>query len=331
MLLGFQFGFVFGNFSKSKKTNQPSRNFLIPLFCIVSENRALVAWPKTKTFLEHYHARFLEVLVKQKLLGYFLILWGAYFVVAVIQDPFVDYAPSSGYLATAYTVVNTVFSLLFLVIAVVLVLLGRKVLEDKTDTSAKQKLLGYFLVLWGGWWFVSAILTLLPMGYLIVNLIYLVIAVVLVLLGRKVLEDKTDTSAKQKLLGYFLVLWGSMFLVIPIQEALRSHNYWGIAYTVASIILSLIFLAMALGLVFLGRKVLGNKTGISVKQNLLGYFLVLWGAGLFLNAILNVMPSGGYWKTVDFGYNLIAYPVFLATAVVLVLLGRKVLENKRET
>jgi preprotein translocase subunit SecG len=272
MLLGFQFGFVFGNFSKSKKTNQPSRNFLIPLFCIVSENRALVAWPKTKTFLEHYHARFLEVLVKQKLLGYFLILWGAYFVVAVIQDPFVDYAPSSGYLATAYTVVNTVFSLLFLVIAVVLVLLGRKVLEDKTDTSAKQKLL-----------------------------------------------------------GYFLVLWGSMFLVIPIQEALRSHNYWGIAYTVASIILSLIFLAMALGLVFLGRKVLGNKTGISVKQNLLGYFLVLWGAGLFLNAILNVMPSGGYWKTVDFGYNLIAYPVFLATAVVLVLLGRKVLENKRET
>ena len=162
-------------------------------------------------------------------------------------------------------------------------------------------------------------------------MVFFATAVVLWLLGRKVLGNGTGTLTKQKLLGYFLVLWGTVFVVTPIQEALNSHNYLGIAYTCASIILTLVFLAMAVVLLLLGRQVLGKEAGVSVKQKLLGYFLVLWGAGWFLNAILNVMPSGGYWETVDFGYNIIAYPVFLATAVVLVFLGRKNLGNQTST
>jgi len=156
-----------------------------------------------ESFLEHYRARFLEVLVKQRRLGYFLILWGAYLVFAVIQDPFVDYAPSSGYWGTALIVVNIILSLILAGMAVVLVFLGDKVLDDKTDAPAEQKLLGYFLVLWGAGWFLSAILTELPShGYWTANLVYnliaypvlLITAVIIVLLGRKVLADKTENS-----------------------------------------------------------------------------------------------------------------------------------------
>ena len=279
--------------------------------------------------------------MKQKLLGYFLVLWGVYFVVAVIQDPFEDYAPSSGYLGTAYTVVNVIFSLVLLAMAVVLLLLGRRVLGKEAGVSAKQKLLGYFLVLWGAGWLLNAILLVLPnhgywkttntVVFVISSLVFLATAVVLLLLGRRVLGKEAGVSAKQKLLGYFLVLWGSVFFLTPIQEELRSHDYWGTTYTGTSIILSLVFLAMAVVLLLLGRRVLGKEAGVLAKQKLLGYFLVLWGAGWLLNAILNIMPSGGYWKTVDFGYNIIAYPVFLAIAVVLLLLGRKVLGNETGT
>ncbi len=268
-----------------------------------------------------------------------MILWGAYFIAAVVQDPFVDSAPSFGYLETAYAVVNIIFSLIILVTAVVLVFLGRNVLRSNSISSAKQKLLGYFLVLWGAGWFLNAILNVLPnYGYwktastgvfIILSLIYLVTAVVLVFLGRNVLRSNSISSAKQKLLGYFLVLWGIIFFVTPVEQSLYSHNL-GIAYTGSSIILSLIYLVTAVVLVFLGRNVLRSNSISSAKQKLLGYFLVLWGAGWFLNAILNAFYSYGYWKNLDSDYNIIAYAVFLATAAVLVLLGRKVLGNKTD-
>jgi uncharacterized membrane protein YidH (DUF202 family) len=290
----------------------------------------------TENFLETYNARFLEVLVKEKLLGYFLVLWSAYFILAIFQELLEDSSSSF-----AYTGVNIILSLTIIAMAVVLVLLGRKVLGSSTIVSVKQKLLGYFLVLWGAGWFLNAALIVLPnYGYLetantgtfaVLSLINLVTAVVLVLLGRKVLGSSTIVSVKQKLLGYFLVLWGTMFFVTPIEQALYSYNYLEIAYTGSSIILSLIFIAMAVVLVLLGRKVLGSSRIVSVKQKLLGYFLVLWGAGWFLNAILNSFSSYDYWENIESYYNIIPYTLFIATAVVLVLLGRKVLGSQTKT
>jgi len=295
---------------------------------------------KTENFLEHYRAQFLEALMEQKLFGYLLVIWGAYFIVSDIQDVFsLSLLPIDGYWGTIYTVVTIILSLIFLVIAVLLVLLGRKVLKNKASISAKQKLLGYFVVLYGAVFYVIVFTNVLPIhGFwgtantdmgIVVNLIFLPIALVLVLLGRKVLENKTDISAKQKLLGYFLILWGLMFSVSAIQAGF-SYLHEGTAYTGVSIILSLIFIGLTALLVLLGHKVLKNKASISAKQKLLGYFVVLYGAYFSFEALLNVMPISGYWGTTNLGLSIIEDLELLAAAVVLLLLGRKVLENKAD-
>src|SRR5208283_1062684 len=267
---------------------------------------------------------------KQKLFGYLLVLWGAYFIVSDAQDIFnLSLEPSSGYLGTVHTVVSIILSLIFLVIAVVLVLLARKVLGNTTETDlSKPKLLGHFLVLWSVAWIVNAILNVLPSSVywrtattvlgITVNLLFLPIAVVIVLLGRHVLGNKTNTEtdlSKPKLLGYFLIFWGPWFFVSALQNAFSpgSFLHWETAYTVVSIILSLIFLAIAVVLVLFGGKVLGNKAGISAKQKLLGYFLVLWSVGWFFGVILNVLPSSGYWGTANLDLSIIADLSYFAT------------------
>ena len=139
-----------------------------------------------------------------------------------------------------------------------------------------------------------------------------------------------EVLVKEKLLGYFLVLWSAYFILAIFQELLEDSSS-SFAYTGVNIILSLTIIAMAVVLVLLGRKVLGSSTIVSVKQKLLGYFLVLWGAGWFLNAILNSFSSYDYWENIESYYNIIPYTLFIATAVVLVLLGRKVLGSQTKT
>lgn len=73
-----------------------------------------------------------------------------------------------------------------------------------------------------------------------------------------------ENLSKQKLAGYFLILWGASFFFDIIEDLLyASYGYWRPEYTGVIIVHDLVYLGIAAVLVMLGLKVLGIKIGAS--------------------------------------------------------------------
>jgi hypothetical protein len=71
-----------------------------------------------------------------------------------------------------------------------------------------------------------------------------------------------EDLSKQKLLGYFLILWGASFFFDAIEDFVySSYGYWRSGYTAVIIVHDVVFLAIAAVLVLLGLKVLGINIG----------------------------------------------------------------------
>ena len=65
-------------------------------------------------------------------------------------------------------------------------------------------------------------------------------------------------------MGYFLILWGTSFFFLAIQEFIyASFGYYTTAWNAMGDIKDVLYLGIAVVLILLGLKVLGNKTGTS--------------------------------------------------------------------
>ena len=85
-------------------------------------------WNSTKNFLDNF--------TKEKLVGYFLILWGASFFFEAIQGFIVASYSYEGARAIATNDLGILVDVIYLPIAAVLVLLGLKILGIKMGTTA---------------------------------------------------------------------------------------------------------------------------------------------------------------------------------------------------
>ena len=85
-------------------------------------------WNSTKSFLDN--------LTKEKLVGYFLILWGASFFFEAIQGFILASYSYEGARAIASNDLGILVDVIYLPIAAVLVLLGLKILGIKMGTTA---------------------------------------------------------------------------------------------------------------------------------------------------------------------------------------------------
>jgi hypothetical protein len=73
-----------------------------------------------------------------------------------------------------------------------------------------------------------------------------------------------EDLSKQKLLGYFLILWGASFLFDAIEDFVYyGYGYWHSGYAQLIIVHDLVYLAIAAVLLLLGLKVLGINIGSS--------------------------------------------------------------------
>ena len=95
----------------------------------------------------------------------------------------------------------------------------------------KEKILVYFVLLWAGYFFFEGIGSLFHYGFnfnsswdvliFLIKLFYLAIGVILGVLGFKMLGIKfLPTFTKEKLLTYFLLLWGASFFLLAIFDLL---------------------------------------------------------------------------------------------------------------
>jgi hypothetical protein len=103
------------------------------------------------------------------------------------------------------------------------------------ESIEKEKILVFFVLLWAGYFFFEGIGSLFHYGFnfnspwdvlvFFIKLFYLSIGVILGMLGFKMLGVKfLPTFTKEKLLAYFLLLWGATFFFWAIFDIISTGS-----------------------------------------------------------------------------------------------------------
>ena len=292
-----------------------------------------------------------EMLLRhRKLLAYFLIFWAGVLIFYGIGNN-VEY---DGQILEGTQYVAYVLSALADVGAgILLALLGVKLLKENFLSSmSKEKLLGFFLILWAASFFFWGISTAIDYGEwaakgytedagsTLSGVIQVVAAIPLALLGGKLLKTNFLPSvSKKKLLVIFLVLWAAALFFWGLSNVMRYSNdaleltedpyideegFTG-AITAIGILYGLADMGAGIVLALLGTKLWGKDMPLSsTKTKLLAVFLLFWAASFFFAGLYDILDWGPIaGEDAEAALVTIAGLMELAAAAVLAMLGLK--------
>ncbi len=300
-----------------------------------------------------------EMLLRhRKLLSYFLIFWAGVLIFYGIGNN-VEY--DGRILEGTENVAYILSALADVGAGILLALLGVKLLKENFLSSmTKERLLGFFLILWAASFFFWGISTTIDYGrwaaegYVedagstLSGVIQIVAAIPLALLGGKLLKTNFLPSvSKKKLLVIFLVLWAATLFFWGLSNVMRYSNdalelsedpyvdeegFTG-AITIIGILYGLADMGAGIVLALLGTKLWGKEIHLSSsKTKLLALFLLFWAASFFFAGLYDIFDWGPIaGENAEAALVTIAGLMELAAATALAMLGMKTWGHKETT